>query len=206
MREQLSLFDIQYEDTNKLSSYEQKLIIDNQGLIIKVLKDLSLISHADDLYDLGVIALIEAINSYNESKGTLSTYIYNRIKWAVCNYLKHANKDFLINAISISDFEDNEESDLSSLCFMESDYNLEEVVENREKTRFVLDLLNNKNFFTSYEKEIFCNYFGFNRVALTRNEMAEKLGVKPATVNSYAKRIMNKLQKLARRYYGGEYE
>lgn len=212
MRQQLNLFDLDLKDNNLLTPLEEKMIIDNQNLIYKVLYNLKLNNCIDDYYDLGAIALVDAVKSYDQLKGSLSSYLYKSIKWTICNYLSN-NSNF--SEVTLTDLEssvyssysnDYEESaDLESTNILMSEYNLEDEIENREKVRIVFSLLNNRTLFTEQEKEIFCDYFGFTRAALTRGELSHKLGIKPETVNSYAKRIMNKLQKQIRKLYGGEY-
>lgn len=207
MEGQLNIFDVDSKKFNQLTPEEEKKVVDNQRIIFKVLKNLNLGNKIEDFYDVGLIALVEAVKNYDESKGSLSNHIYKSVKWKVCNYLAKP-KDCLNEATSFTYFEyllssndDNDNIDFYSLKMFESDYDLEKEIETREKIRTVLDLLNNRSLFSEREMNLFCDYFGFQRAALTKYEIADKLKIAPNSVSSYAKKIMTKLQQKITKYY-----
>lgn len=63
--------------------------LDHTGLIHKALQDLRYLYDSsksmeyDDCYQIGFIALMEALEGYDSSKGAISSYIIPRIKWSV---------------------------------------------------------------------------------------------------------------------------
>lgn len=84
------------------------LIITNQGLIGKVIKDLKCYWHTEDefqdIYDAGMIGLIRGAKTYNKSKSSIGTYLYTCIKNEICKsiYLSEMQKRKINKKISLS--------------------------------------------------------------------------------------------------------
>ena len=58
-----------------------KLVLDNEKLVYLVIKDLKLWNSIEDYYDVGMIGLVKASNTWNINRETkFSTYAYNVIK------------------------------------------------------------------------------------------------------------------------------
>lgn len=74
------------------------LIISNQGLIGKVIKDLKCYWRTEDefqdLYDAGMIGLIKGAKEYKKELSSISTYLYTCIKNEICKsiYLSEMQK------------------------------------------------------------------------------------------------------------------
>lgn len=84
------------------------LIITNQGLIGKVIKDLKCYWHTEDefqdIYDAGMIGLIRGAKTYNKSKSSIGTYLYTCIKNEICKsiYLSEMQKRKINKKIFLS--------------------------------------------------------------------------------------------------------
>lgn len=73
------------------------LIITNQGLIGKVIKDLKCYWRTEDefqdLYDAGMIGLIKGAKEYKKELSSKSTYLYECIKNEICKSIYLNNQD-----------------------------------------------------------------------------------------------------------------
>ena len=70
------------------------LILDNVSLIYYVLKKMNLYKNADEYYDIGMIGLIKAADTFNESKGyTFSTYGISCIRSELLGYIRRQNSN-----------------------------------------------------------------------------------------------------------------
>ena len=50
----------------------------------------------DDLYQIGSLAILEAYSSYDDTKGSFSTYVYAKIRYAILNYITENSFIFLL--------------------------------------------------------------------------------------------------------------
>lgn len=74
-----------------------KLIYDNEKLIYSFMKDYNKYIDKDDLYQVGVIGLINAYNNFKKEKGVkFSTYAYMYIQGEIKKFLRE-NRTFKIN-------------------------------------------------------------------------------------------------------------
>jgi len=74
-----------------------KLIYDNEKLIYSFMKDYNKYIDKEDLYQVGVIGLINAYKNYKEEKGVkFSTYAYLYIQGEIKKYIRE-NRTFKIN-------------------------------------------------------------------------------------------------------------
>ncbi len=63
------------------------------GLVVFILKKLNIPhSHYDDCYQCGMIGILNGLDSFTPKKSSLSSWIYNNIKWEILKYLKKENK------------------------------------------------------------------------------------------------------------------
>lgn len=71
-----------------------KLILENLALVKKVIKtqNYSNFSEYEDVYSEGIIGLINAVNIYDETKGSFSTLAWKCIKTQILIYLSQTNK------------------------------------------------------------------------------------------------------------------
>jgi RNA polymerase sigma factor for flagellar operon FliA len=89
-----------------LNEDKKKIVQENINLVKKVaskiyyrLPDLGI--DFDDLFQVGVIGLIKALDNYNEDKGKFSTYAYIRIRGEILDFLRqqdifpNTEKDFI---------------------------------------------------------------------------------------------------------------
>ncbi len=80
------------QNTKNISNREC-LIKENLYLVRKIVDKLKYLSfngniNEEDLFSYGVIGLIEAVDKYQEAKGSLKSFLYIRIKGAIYDYLR----------------------------------------------------------------------------------------------------------------------
>ena len=74
-----------------MDNVKDDIILNNLGLVNKVIMDKIIynIADYDDLFQVGCVGLIVAVNTFDESKNVkFSTYAYKVIHMEILNYLK----------------------------------------------------------------------------------------------------------------------
>lgn len=127
---------------------KEQLVLDNQGLIIKVMKDLHLYwendEEFDDYYYEGLIGLIKGAKEYDYSKSNSSTFLYVCIKNQINHFLLYKNtkgrtnpygKDVSLNTLI------SEEDELLDIIPDKNDVSKE--VEKKIREEAILEAINN---------------------------------------------------------------
>lgn len=141
-----------------------------------------------DLLSVGIIALINAVDTFDISKGTgFSSYAVMCIDNAILNFIKKVNADKKIYSIDETIIIDETLTELNMLSTLSSSINLEDEYIRKEvysAIRKLVDSLSDK------DKEIIIMYFGFgdNR-RYTQGEIAEMYNVSQV----YISRMINKI-------------
>ncbi|MGN0819962.1 MAG: sigma-70 family RNA polymerase sigma factor [Christensenellaceae bacterium] len=139
----------------------------------------------DDLKQEGMLGLVYAINTYDDSKGTFMTFAYLCIKSRMINAVKGdvADKHKPLNlAVSISDLDI--EGDFISMITPES------VVIRKESVKELMEKV--KSNLSEFEIEVFCKYLE----GLNYKEIAEKLQVSAKSCDNALQRIKEKCKKI----------
>lgn len=147
---------------------EEELIINNQKLINKCLIDLHCYYKTEDeyqnLYDAGLVGLINGVRSYNHNISKISTWLYKCIRNEICKEIysseKHKrriNKELMVSL-------DTEISDDTGTTYkdfvVDPNINVEEDVEKRleiERLIYAIDLV-----LRPREKKLLCQKYGLN--------------------------------------------
>ncbi|MGC9188467.1 MAG: sigma-70 family RNA polymerase sigma factor, partial [Sulfurihydrogenibium sp.] len=79
----------EHKDRNKIIQENLNLVKKVASKIYYRLPDIGI--DFDDLFQVGVIGLIKALENYNEDKGKFSTYAYIRIRGEILDFLKQQN-------------------------------------------------------------------------------------------------------------------
>ena len=71
---------------------KEKLVLDNEFIIYSVINKYTNFFDKDDLYQVGMIGLIDAVNHYKDNKDTkFSSFAYFYVKGEVTKYLRESN-------------------------------------------------------------------------------------------------------------------
>ena len=168
----------------------EKIILHNIRLVVYEInkKFMDFNYDKDDLFSIGIIGLIKAVDSYDMTKGyEFSTYAIRCIDNEILMVMRNSKK--IINIISLENIVSRNNDDEDGIKIQDQltdDYNLEEENEKTEIYKIIREVVNNLQ---NEDKEIIMLYFGFyNDHPYTQKEIANKLNIS----QSYVSRIIKK--------------
>ena len=174
------------------------LILDNVNLIYYVLKKMNLYKNADEYYDICMIGLIKAADTFNESKGyTFSTYGISCIRSELLGYLRRQNSskrkaNYNTVSLEMSVYKENDGKEITLLDTLPSNDNVEEeIIVNEEKELLIeaLSILDDK------ELLVISYMFGVNGYdEIKQKDIATILNMKQGSVSRIGKRAINKMK------------
>lgn len=171
----------------------KKLIEHNLRLVVHIAKKYEGCGETqDDLFSIGTIGLIKAIDSYSLGKGVkIATYSAKCIENEMLMHLRANKKNFQVASLSDS-IGCDKEGDEITLMDVISDGS--ESITNTliHKDRMTL-LSENLNILTDKEKEIINLRYGINGKELTQREVAKKFNISRSYVSRIEKRAFVKL-------------
>lgn len=212
---------------------KKKIIEENINLVKKVaskiyyrLPDIGI--EFDDLFQVGVIGLIKALDNYNEDKGKFSTYAYIRIRGEILDFLRqqdifpHTEKDYItvekvepedgklpysyteviLSLDKVISEEDNSISLIDTIVSKsktpEEDYALKEQI---EKISYIIDIS-----LDEMERKVI-NYLFFEEKE--PKEIQDILGISLGRISQIKAKALEKIKKIMydkEEEFGGKYE
>ena len=176
------------------------LILDNVSLIYYVLKKMNLYKNADEYYDICMIGLIKAADTFNESKGyTFSTYGISCIRSELLGYLRRQNSskrkaNYNTVSLEMSVYQENDGKEITLLDTLPSNDNVEEEIIVNEEKELLLEAL---SILDDKELLVISYMFGVNGYdEIKQKDIATILGMQQGSVSRIGKRAINKM-----RYY-----
>lgn len=174
------------------------LILDNINLIYYVLKKMNLYKNADEYYDIGMIGLIKAVDTFDESKGyTFSTYGISCIRSELLGYIRQQNRNkrksnYNTISLEMTIYQENDDREINLIDTLPSKVNIEEeIIANEEKELLeeALKILNDK------ELLVISYMFGINGYdEIKQKDIATILGMQQGSVSRIGKRAINKMK------------
>ena len=169
-----------------------KLILDNLGLIYKVMKDMNCTydseEHIEEYYFAGLVGLIEATKYYDEEKGK-SGFLYKSIQRRIISVFcknerpKRKGKTPVSLNTTINDIE--------LIDLIRDTRNFEKEIITRDYIDWLLNKLKNKRY-----KKFLLEYYGIDTPSLKMHEIASKYGVSTQFVHNSIKYALTKLKKI----------
>lgn len=159
---------------------KEQVILNNAGLIGLVMKRLNLNLFDDDLYEIGIIGLCEAINRFDSNKGVeFSTYAVISIRGA---FIKSFRKKQIVPVISLDEkYRTNNEDEVAYGEMIADKKCFEEEVE----TSIIVGLLSERE-----RKILYLSYEGKTQV-----EIAKLTGLSQSCISRILEKIQKKLKK-----------
>ena len=156
-----------------------EIILNNRGIVGYVIKKMGLINQFDELFDLGLIGLIKAADTWDKSKCTFMTYAYACVRNEIGMYMRKQKYQTISLETPITD-------NLKLEDTIKDDYNFEEeIIENDLIVRIKKEIIN----LNSKEQECLIRYFGlFGFKKQTMMNIAKHLNIS----QSYVTRIIQK--------------
>lgn len=174
------------------------LILDNVNLIYYVLKKMNLYKNADDYYDICMIGLIKAADTFNESKGyTFSTYGISCIRSELLGYLRRQNSskrkaNYNTVSLEMSVYKENDGKEITLLDTLPSNDNVEEEIIVNEEKELLIEAL---NILDDKELLVISYMFGINGYnEIKQKDIATILNMKQGSVSRIGKRAINKMK------------
>lgn len=174
------------------------LILDNVNLIYYVLKKMNLYKNADEYYDICMIGLIKAADTFNESKGyTFSTYGISCIRSELLGYLRRQNSskrkaNYNTVSLEMSVYKENDGKEITLLDTLPSNDNVEEEIIVNEEKELLIEAL---NILDDKELLVISYMFGINGYdEIKQKDIATILNMKQGSVSRIGKRAINKMK------------
>ena len=179
-------------------SARREYINGNLRLVLSVIKRFhSSNENVDDLFQIGCIGLIKAINTFNRNKNIkLATYASRCIENEILMYLRRNNKTKMEVSIDepLNVDWDGNELLLSDILGTEED-TITKDLENEAERRLLVKAINK---LSSREKLIVRMRFGLDNPdgeEKTQKEVADYLGISQSYISRLEKRIINRLKR-----------
>ena len=184
------------ELANNNKQAKEKLIEHNLRLVVYIAKKFENTGiNIEDLFSIGAIGLIKAVQTYNfDKKIKLATYASRCIENEILMQLRKTNK--LKNEISLDEplnlDSDGNELLLEDILFIDG----ETVSKNIDKSAEKQVLWNVINKLNSREKEIMILRFGLGgKEEKTQKEVADLMGISQSYISRIEKKILGKMKK-----------
>lgn len=159
---------------------------------------MNLYKNADEYYDIGMIGLIKAADTFDESKGyTFSTYGSRCIRSELINYIRQQNSNkrkanYNTISLEMTICQENDDREINLIDTLPSKVNIEEeIIANEEKELLeeALKILNDK------ELLVISYMFGINGYdEIKQKDIATILGMKQGSISRIGKRAINKMK------------
>ena len=175
---------------------EKQIVKDNIKLVYFVLKKLNLYKEIDDLYDIGLIGLCKAANSFDEKKGyTFSTYATFCIRNEILMYRRKRTNKVNINAISLNTpIYENGESEIVLEDTLKSDEDIEKTILDKEQNILLYESIEKLD---EKEKLIICHYYGLLGYGnISRDQLSKDLGISLSYISRIKNRALKKLKRM----------
>lgn len=171
----------------------KKLIEHNLRLVVHIAKKYEGSGETqDDLFSIGTIGLIKAIDSFSVGKGVkIATYAAKCIENEMLMHLRANKRNFQIASLSdsIGKDKDGDELTLMDVIMDNQDSVIDKLI---HKDRLNI-LANNLDVLDDKEKEIINLRYGMNGKELTQKEVAKKFNISRSYVSRIEKRALIKL-------------
>lgn len=175
----------------------EQLIIENEKLVYMVIKKLKIYNQLEDYYDVGILGLIKAADTYDKTKGyAFSTYavkcIENEIKQEIRRTNQCKNKANL-NCVSLNVIIKEEYKSIELGDLIPSDIDIEQELIDKNN----IFMLNNALKKLSDKEQLIINICyglnGFNKC--TQRQIEKKLKISQAQISRIKNKAINKLKK-----------
>jgi RNA polymerase sporulation-specific sigma factor len=170
-----------------------KLIEHNLRLVVHIAKKYEGCGeNQDDLFSIGTIGLIKAVDSFSNDKGVkIATYAAKCIENEILMHLRANKRNFQVASLSDSIGTDKEGDEITLMdVIADSSDSITDQLNHRDSLSILacnLDVLDAK------EKEIIDLRYGINGVELTQKEVAKKFNISRSYVSRIEKRALIKL-------------
>lgn len=177
---------------------KEEQFLRNERLIYLVLKKKGLLHEQEELYDIGLIGLTNAINTFDSSKGYKeSTYFYQCISNQINQYFYLQNmpkRKCPTSIISLDkDFSKGDKECTLSDIVPDSNVDIEQEIITKETNEKLFKAIEQLN--PCYQ-EIIKKYYGIGTSYKTQEKIGKELGVTKSAIGDKRKRALKQLKKI----------
>ncbi len=191
-KEEEDFYVNELENGNKEEG-RKKLIEHNLRLVVHIAKKYENNNeNQDDLFSIGTIGLIKAVDSFSTDKGVkIATYAAKCIENEILMHLRANKKNYQVASLSETIGSDKEGDEITLMdVIMDSEYSVVDKLKHYDRMSLLatnLDVLDDK------EKEIIDLRYGITGDELTQKEVAKKFNISRSYVSRIEKRALIKL-------------
>ncbi len=178
---------------NHSENARRKLIEHNLRLVVHIAKKYENSGETqDDLFSIGTIGLIKAVDSFSFDKGVkIATYAAKCIENEMLMHLRANKRNFQVASLSDSIGKDKDGGEITLIDVISSN---DEAIKDKLLHDDRLKILSeNLNVLDDKEKEIIDLRYGINGKELTQKEIAKKFNISRSYVSRIEKRALIKL-------------
>ncbi len=171
----------------------KKLIEHNLRLVVHIAKKYEGSGETqDDLFSIGTIGLIKAVDSFSSDKGVkIATYAAKCIENEMLMHLRANKKNFQVASLSDAIGTDKEGDEITLMdVITSSDEEIAQKLIHKDRMKLLSE---NLNVLDDKEKEIIDLRYGINGKELTQKEVAKKFNISRSYVSRIEKRALIKL-------------
>lgn len=163
---------------------------DNINLIYFVLKQLNIYNRngIDEYFDVGLLGLTKGLQTYTESKGSLSTYLVNCIKNEILMEMRNQKTVKRNNGVKPVSMETPTTDKLTIGDTIKSDF---DILESTIKNERIKELGVAINALKPIEKRVIIDIYFNNKTQL---EIAEEIGVRQSYISRIKTKAIRKLK------------
>lgn len=181
-----------------MTEAQEKLVLENQGLIGLAIKKLGMTYRYEELSDVSIVGLVKGAKNFDKTKGfKASTYLYSCIKTEIYNYLRFSNTRKRGRSYQTISLEQEVCIGDRNVCvsdlIADEKVNIEESIIRCELINKIYEKINK---LTDRDKNIICHSFGIlGFKKMNQREIASELKISQVQVSRI---IQNRLKKIRR--------
>lgn len=171
----------------------KKLIEHNLRLVVHIAKKYEGCGETqDDLFSIGTVGLIKAVDSFSCNKGVkIATYAAKCIENEMLMHLRANKRNFQVASLSDSIGTDKDGGEITLMdVIVDNQDSITDKLIHKDRLKI---LSNNLNVLDEKEKEIINLRYGINGKELTQKEVARKFNISRSYVSRIEKRALIKL-------------
>ena len=171
----------------------KKLIEHNLRLVVHIAKKYEGCGETqDDLFSIGTVGLIKAVDSFSSGKGVkIATYAAKCIENEMLMHLRANKKNFQVASLSDSIGTDKDGGEITLIdVIMDNQDSITDKLIHKDRLAI---LANNLDILDDKEKEIINLRYGMNGQEYTQKEVAKKFNISRSYVSRIEKRALIKL-------------
>lgn len=181
-----------------MTEAQEKLVLENQGLIGLAIKKLGMTYRYEELSDVSIVGLVKGAKNFDKTKGfKASTYLYSCIKTEIYNYLRFSNTRKRGRSYQTISLEQEVCIGDRNVCvsdlIADEKVNIEEEIIKNEQLKLIEKFIKE---LCKKEQYILIHKFGLNNAKkMTEKEIAKNLNLSQPQINRILHKTIEKIRR-----------